>query len=112
MRLFVLLGVVLLAGCAQTVEQMEIKPENRAGILKDFGFPEDVSDPGPYTVLVMAISEENTVNPEASNKVMGLGGQVSTRLSYAERATMEHCLRHKKADETCYVIYRGGWIGD
>ena len=111
MRILLLLGVVgLLAGCATEVKYDHVRPEKRAAVLEAFGFSEGANDPGPYAVLVIATDEANVINPEATTSVVPTTGPISERLSSAERATVNHCLRYKEADETCYVVYKGGWI--
>ena len=117
MRILLLLSVVgLLAGCAAEARYVPIPLEQRPTVLKAFGLKPESLDGlygiGHNTVIVIAQGPAEGINWRASKASRSVTGTAQNWLDSAEISALHHCGLYKEENETCFVVYRGGWIGE
>ena len=107
-----LILLIALAGCAAEANYIQVPPESRLGVLKAFN-ASNLEDPKEWaygrpqkTVIVVARGPDGT-NAKASRLWRDFRS-----LDDAEHSALHHCGLYKKDDETCFVVYKGGWIED
>ena len=112
MRYLVLLVAVLLAGCAAEAKYAALPPEIRPVVLESFGASDLESRQSrlygfPQNTVIVIARGPDGINYKASRL-----SRSSRGLDDTEHWALHHCGLYKEDDENCYIVFRGGWIGD